>query len=102
MTLCLSPFLLTALFSITYWLRHHENSNFRPFVFNKVTASFMISVLRVSWTYCRREAEDGNGQADSLAVARPGGPNAEGGEKEGGTWGRVAYSGITRDYSALA
>ena len=40
MTLCRSQFLLTALFLITYWLCHRENSNFRPFVFNKVAASF--------------------------------------------------------------
>ena len=33
-------FLLTALFSLFYWLRHRENSKFRPFVFSKLAASF--------------------------------------------------------------
>ena len=49
-TLCPCQFLLIALFSIFYWLRRAENSKFLSFVFNNLAASFLISVLRVSWT----------------------------------------------------
>jgi len=71
------------------------------FVFNKLTASFLISVLRVSWTYCRHETEKGNGQPDSLPRRALTGRTQGEREKEGRTWGTVAYSRIIHGYSAL-
>jgi hypothetical protein len=60
-----------------------------------LTASFLMSVLRVSGTECRHETEKGNGQADSPLRRARADRTAGRGEKEGGTWVTVAYSGIT-------
>ena len=53
-TLCPHDFLslkplVTALFSRCSQLRHRQNSESRPFVFNNFSASFLMSALRFPW-----------------------------------------------------